>query len=133
MCIFFIFQHIDVILDYLRKKAKYSKCKEYQFTTVDCNFSVLIQGIWDAYADLEGGACNASSERTIKAYIDGFRMQAVAPWHMVDNVFIPVNTKEKFHYFLVVMCFQDRTIYVYDSIRYAIDDGLVLKQVNKYA
>ncbi|MCD7462695.1 hypothetical protein HAX54_049127, partial [Datura stramonium] len=40
----------------------------------------------------------------------------------VDNVFIPINVKDKLHWVLAVLSFRDRCIYVYDSLRSAGHD-----------
>lgn len=97
---------------YLRKKAKYSKNTDYTFSTINCHFSSLIIRIWDAYSDLENSPCNASSEEVIKLYIKGFQLYAAVPWDMVDNILILVNLKDKFHWLLLVLSFEDWAIMV---------------------
>lgn len=89
--------------------------------------------IWETYTDLDSDACYASSEQTIMSYINGFRLLVVVPLYTVDNVFIPVNMKDKFHSLLLVISFNDRSIMVYDSIRSTAHDAYIEDGVKKYA
>lgn len=93
----------------------------------------LIHGIWASYADLENGVCNAKSEQTVRGYINGFRLHATILWHTVDNILIPLNMKDKFHWVLLVIYVTDRTIYVYNSIKSTVHDEFVAREVRKYA
>ncbi|KAG5598405.1 hypothetical protein H5410_029775 [Solanum commersonii] len=54
--------HVDVILYYIRKRAKYSDTNAFSFITVDCNFSNLITNVWDAYYNFES---NINKERDL--------------------------------------------------------------------
>ncbi|WMV40779.1 hypothetical protein MTR67_034164 [Solanum verrucosum] len=47
----------------------------------------------------------------------GFKLLANIPWDSVDDVIIPVNISEKFHWFLVVFQIKIRCLHVYDSMR----------------
>ncbi|PHU30189.1 hypothetical protein BC332_02282 [Capsicum chinense] len=38
------------------------------------------------------------------------------PWHLVDEVYIPINYGDEFHWILVVVVLKERHIRVYDSI-----------------
>ncbi|KAG5607274.1 hypothetical protein H5410_028766 [Solanum commersonii] len=58
-----------------------------------------------------------STEESIIEYINGYRMHAARPWHTVDNILIPVNAKEIFHWILIVVSINDRSIQIYDSLR----------------
>ncbi|KAH0696604.1 hypothetical protein KY289_014086 [Solanum tuberosum] len=49
--------------------------------------------------------------------IRGFKLLANIPWDSVDNVIIPVNISEKFHWFLVVFIIKLRCLHVYDSMK----------------
>lgn len=55
------------------------------------------------------------------------------PWSTVDNVFIPICLKDKFHLLLLVVSFNDHAILVDDSIRSATHDAYIKKEVNKSA
>ncbi|PHT43726.1 hypothetical protein CQW23_17751 [Capsicum baccatum] len=38
------------------------------------------------------------------------------PWHLVDEVYIPINCGDEFHWILVVVVLKERSIQVYDSM-----------------
>ncbi|WMV27535.1 hypothetical protein MTR67_020920 [Solanum verrucosum] len=42
-------------------------------------------------------------ERSIKDVINGFYVPAALPWHLVDEVYIPINCDEEFHWVLAVV------------------------------
>ncbi|PHU00274.1 hypothetical protein BC332_30061 [Capsicum chinense] len=48
--------------------------------------------------------------------IKGFSIPAGLPWHLVDEVYIPINIGDKFHWVLVVVVLKERRIQVYDSM-----------------
>ncbi|KAH0671574.1 hypothetical protein KY289_026067 [Solanum tuberosum] len=106
--------HVDVILYYIRKRAKYSDTNAFSFITVDCNFSNLITNVWDAYYNFESNINKESTEESIIEYINGYKMHVARPWHIVDNILIPVN--------------------IYDSLRGgALHDSSVENEIKKYA
>ncbi|KAF3652345.1 hypothetical protein FXO37_17569 [Capsicum annuum] len=43
-------------------------------------------------------------------------ISAGLPWHLVDEVYIPINYGDKFHWVLAVVILKERRIRVYDSI-----------------
>ncbi|KAF3642811.1 hypothetical protein FXO38_15823 [Capsicum annuum] len=51
----------------------------------------------------------------------------------VDHIFIPININSKHHWVLVVLSFNNRFIYVYDSLSSAGHDSAVLPEVEKLA
>ncbi|KAH0669645.1 hypothetical protein KY285_023806 [Solanum tuberosum] len=61
------------------------------------------------------GAIVSAFERLIKNIIKGFSIPAGLPWHLVDDVYIPVNSDGNFHWVLVVVALKERLIRVYDS------------------
>ncbi|MCD9558882.1 hypothetical protein HAX54_016564 [Datura stramonium] len=73
----------------------------------------------------------AKEEDLICEYINGYRLYAVVPWYTVDNVFIPINVKDKLHWVLVVLSFRDRCIYAYDSLKSAGHDVAVKHEIEK--
>ncbi|KAH0692728.1 hypothetical protein KY290_020858 [Solanum tuberosum] len=126
--------HIDVILYYIRKRAKYSDTNAFSFITVDCNFSNLITNVWDAYYNFESNINKESTEESIIEYINGYIMHVARPWHTVDNILIPVNVKEIFHWILIIVSINDRFIQLYDSLRGgALHDSSVENEIKKYA
>ncbi|PHU30810.1 hypothetical protein BC332_02903 [Capsicum chinense] len=48
--------------------------------------------------------------------IKGFSISADLPWHLVDEVYIPINCGDEFHWVLVVVALKERRIRVYDSM-----------------
>ncbi|PHT55861.1 hypothetical protein CQW23_04347 [Capsicum baccatum] len=48
--------------------------------------------------------------------IKGFSIQASLPWHLVDEVYIPINCGDEFHWVLAVVVLKERLIRVYDSM-----------------
>ncbi|KAH0709913.1 hypothetical protein KY284_011340 [Solanum tuberosum] len=126
--------HVDVILYYIRKRAKYSDTNAFSFITVDCNISNLITNVWDAYYNFESNINKESTEESIIEYINGYKMHVARPWHTVDNILIPVNIKEIFHWILIVVSINDRSIQIYDSLRGgALHDSSVENEIKKYA
>ncbi|KAG5600264.1 hypothetical protein H5410_031634 [Solanum commersonii] len=109
-------KHIDVILYYIRKRAKYSDTNAFSFITVDCNFNNLITNVWDAYYNFESNINKGSTEESIIEYINGYRMHVARPWHTIDYILIPVNVKEIFHWILIVVSINDRSIQILLSL-----------------
>ncbi|PHU31008.1 hypothetical protein BC332_03101 [Capsicum chinense] len=48
--------------------------------------------------------------------IKGFSIPAGLPWHLVDELFIPINCGDEFHWMLAVVVLKERHIRVYDSM-----------------
>ncbi|PHU30611.1 hypothetical protein BC332_02704 [Capsicum chinense] len=48
--------------------------------------------------------------------IKGFSIPAGLPWHLVDEVYIPINYGDEFHWVLAVVVLKERRIRVYDSM-----------------
>ncbi|PHT54385.1 hypothetical protein CQW23_08847 [Capsicum baccatum] len=48
--------------------------------------------------------------------IKGFSILVGLPWHLVDEVYIPINCGDKFHWVLAVIVLKERRIRVYDSM-----------------
>ncbi|PHU01253.1 hypothetical protein BC332_31040 [Capsicum chinense] len=46
----------------------------------------------------------------------GFSIPAGLPWHLVDEVYIPINCGDEFHWVLAVVVLKERRIQVYDSM-----------------
>ncbi|XP_060215689.1 uncharacterized protein LOC132642608 [Lycium barbarum] len=127
-------EHIDVMFYYFQKKAKYDTSSGYTFTTVDCIFMPKIDVIAKAYAELDGAATNIGNlEDDLCEYVKGHRLLCTVPWHLVDNVLIPVNMKDKNHWLLAVLSFPDRSLYVYDSYRSAGHGAAVKIEIDKLA
>ncbi|PHU10424.1 hypothetical protein BC332_22284 [Capsicum chinense] len=48
--------------------------------------------------------------------IKGFSIPVGLPWHLVDELYIPVNYGDEFHWVLAVVVLKERHIRVYDSM-----------------
>ncbi|PHT93217.1 hypothetical protein T459_01099 [Capsicum annuum] len=48
--------------------------------------------------------------------IKGFSIPAGLPWYLVDEVYIPINCGDEFHWVLAVVILKERHIRVYDSM-----------------
>ncbi|TMX03166.1 hypothetical protein EJD97_017894 [Solanum chilense] len=77
------------------------------FITVDCNLNKLITNVWDAYYNFDSTVYKDSTEESIIEYINGYKIHVAAPWHTVDNILIPVNIEQIFHWVLIVVSFND--------------------------
>ncbi|MCD7470470.1 hypothetical protein HAX54_010373 [Datura stramonium] len=64
-------------------------------------------------------------------YINGYRLYDSIPWYTVDNIFIPINVKNKLHWVLAVLSLRDRCIYVYDFLISADHDVAVKHEIDK--
>ncbi|PHT99977.1 hypothetical protein BC332_29765 [Capsicum chinense] len=121
-------EHVDVIFYYLRKKSKQQKNQEYRYTTVNCLFKTYIDATYKRYIeDAAGDSLStqddykkmsfvASYEGALINIIKGFNIPAALSWHLVDEVYIPVNCDENFHWVLAVISLKKRCIRVYDSM-----------------
>ncbi|KAF3679264.1 hypothetical protein FXO38_02834 [Capsicum annuum] len=72
-------------------------------------------------------------EHHLIEYINGFGMHATVPWHTVENIFIPVNVKEKHHWVLAVLSFSKRCIFLYDLYESSGHYEAVLAEIEKIA
>ncbi|KAF3672772.1 hypothetical protein FXO37_07336 [Capsicum annuum] len=58
----------------------------------------------------------ANNEDVITNTINGFYIPAGLPWHMIDEVCVPVNCDKEFYWVLTVIVLKERVIRVYDSL-----------------
>ncbi|MCD9644847.1 hypothetical protein HAX54_033359 [Datura stramonium] len=112
-------------------KCKYNPVNTYKYTIVDCLFTTRIAWIWDKYGEVDSASSATKEEDIVCEYINGYRLYVVVPWNTVDNVFIPINVKDKLHWVLAVLSFRDRCIYIYDSLRSAGHDVAVKSEIEK--
>ncbi|KAF3684924.1 putative protein EIN4-like [Capsicum annuum] len=56
------------------------------------------------------------NEKCLINIIKGFIIPAGLPWHLVDEVYVPINYGDEFHCVLVVIVLKERQIRVYDSM-----------------
>ncbi|PHT89662.1 hypothetical protein T459_04775 [Capsicum annuum] len=56
------------------------------------------------------------NEECLINIIKDFSISAGLPWYLVDEVYIPINYHDEFHWMLVVVILKERRIRVYDSM-----------------
>ena len=88
---------------------------------------------WNAYYGINGELSKEVLDEMIIDYINGYKTPAYAPWHTVDDVFIPINLEGRLHWILIVISFNDRCIKVYDSINDSLHHSFVVNHIKKYA
>ena len=129
--VFFILQHLDVFFYYLRKKAKVCPSSVISFVTADTLFHQTIER---EYADyLKDGEFNFGFEKLISQYILGETILYGKPWVDVDDILFPIHIKTQEHWVLGRLSIKDRCFYVYNSLRSARGDALVLEVVKSYS
>ncbi|XP_060168819.1 uncharacterized protein LOC132599461 isoform X2 [Lycium barbarum] len=107
--------HVDVVMYYLRKKAKYGPNNPVRYTTTDCFFIKWVEAIHKQYKEYKNDKRFITAKHNVAKIIRGFKLIANNSWDTVDNVLIPVNISEEYHWVLVVLCIKRRCFYVYDS------------------
>ncbi|PHT68315.1 hypothetical protein T459_27802 [Capsicum annuum] len=58
----------------------------------------------------------SQTEECLINIIKGFRISVVLPWHLVEEVYIPLNYGDELHWVLAVVVLKERRIRVYDSM-----------------
>ncbi|KAH0640408.1 hypothetical protein KY285_036994 [Solanum tuberosum] len=125
--------HVNTIMYYLRRKAKYSPIP-LSYSTVDCWFMTWVDNIEKQWRESNCDMRSISPDHDVGQCIRGFKLLANIPWDNVDNVIIPVNISEKFHWFLVVFRIKLRCLHVYDSMKGgAVHTKKVNEAVGKHA
>ncbi|PHU23715.1 hypothetical protein BC332_08822 [Capsicum chinense] len=59
----------------------------------------------------------ASVERSIYEIMQGLCIPAGIPWHLIDEVYVPINCKGLFHWVFAVIVLKEIYIRVYDSMK----------------
>ncbi|PHT42591.1 hypothetical protein CQW23_16616 [Capsicum baccatum] len=59
----------------------------------------------------------ASMERSIREIMQGLCIPASIPWHLINEVYVPINCKGSFHWVLAVIVLKERYIRVYSSLK----------------
>ncbi|PHT86110.1 hypothetical protein T459_08216 [Capsicum annuum] len=134
-------EYIDVCFYYLRKKSKYGPHssyknkpnKSYKYSIVDCNFMNVIRSLNNVYSMDAQNLKDGGQEHHLMEYINEFRMHAAVPWHIVEDIFIPINIKKKYHWVLAVLSFSERCIFLYDSYESSGHYATVLAEIEKIA
>ncbi|PHT55079.1 hypothetical protein CQW23_03565 [Capsicum baccatum] len=126
-------QQIDVCFYYLRKKSKYEPNNAYKYSTVDCNFINIIRSVMDVYSVDDPHLNAGGQEAYLNEYINGFRIHAAVSWHTVEDIYISVNIKKKYHWVLAVLSFSERCIFLCDSYESSGHYAAVLAEKKKLA
>ncbi|PHU14715.1 hypothetical protein BC332_15920 [Capsicum chinense] len=115
-------------MNFPRKKYKNKNFPSKRYTITDCFFKVYIDKAYVNYYDADAGnelaTQNTSAktdevaamEMTLINTIKEFIPRAGQPWHLVDEVFVPINYDGAFHWILIVIALKDRCIRVYYSM-----------------
>ncbi|PHT64935.1 hypothetical protein T459_29360 [Capsicum annuum] len=121
-------EHIDVIFYHLRKKSKLWTDQEYRFTTTNYFFKNYVEKTYRSYypndsdtilstqKDYAESVVMANNENAVNNIIKEFSILALLPWHLVDEVYVPMNCNQNLHWVLAVITLKDRRIRVYDSL-----------------
>ncbi|PHT97933.1 hypothetical protein BC332_33139 [Capsicum chinense] len=91
------------------------------------------RSIYDVYSMDDSNLTAGGQVAHLNEYISGFRMHVVVPWNIVEDIYIPVNIKEKHHYVLAVLSFSERYIFLYDSYESSGHYPAVFAQIKKLA
>ncbi|KAG5608873.1 hypothetical protein H5410_020154 [Solanum commersonii] len=107
--------HIDVVFYFLRKESKLCSPNEYRHTTINYLFKTFINDAHTRYycgppddnlstqEHIAHGPIVSAFKRSIKNIIKEFSISTELPWHLVDDVYIPMNSDGKFHWVLAVV------------------------------
>ncbi|PHT93278.1 hypothetical protein T459_01160 [Capsicum annuum] len=120
--------HIDMIFYHLRKKSKLRTDQEYRFTTTNFFFKNYVEKTYHRYYPNDSNTVLSTQqnyaefvvvtdkENAVNNIIKGFSIPAGLPWHLVDEVYIPINYNQNFYWVLTVIALKDRCIRIYDSL-----------------
>ncbi|PHU28987.1 hypothetical protein BC332_01080 [Capsicum chinense] len=120
--------HIDMIFYHLRKKSKLRTDQEYRFTTTNFFFKNYVEKTYHRYYPNDSDTVLSTQqdyaefvgvtdkENAVNNIIKGFSIPVGLPWHLVDEVYVPINYNQNFYGVLTVIALKDRCIRVYDSL-----------------
>ncbi|PHT40828.1 hypothetical protein CQW23_19682 [Capsicum baccatum] len=75
----------------------------------------LIRSVHDVYFVDDENLTAGGHVAHLNEYINGFHMHISVTWHTVEDIYIPVNIKEKHHWVLAILSFSEKCIFRYDS------------------
>ena len=113
-------QYVNVIFYYLRKKSNQKIQSEYQYTTTSCFFKTYI----DNSSEFE--------DKTIDI-MKGYDISSRMPWHLTDDVYVPVNSNGEFYWVLAVVALKERCIKVYNSMSSNRSNRKISSEIQKMA
>ena len=82
--------------------------------TDNCLFKVYINNAYDRYCQQQPEVFR--NEECLINIIKGFSIPTSLPWHLVNEVYIPINYGDEFYWVLAVVVLKERRIRVYDSM-----------------
>ncbi|PHT45468.1 hypothetical protein CQW23_14626 [Capsicum baccatum] len=115
------------------KNLKYDPNRSYKFSTVDYNFMNIIRFVHDVDSADAANLTAGEQVEHLNEYINRFCMHAAVPWHIVGDMYIPVNIKEKYHWVLAILSFSERIIFLYNAYESSNHYPPVLDVIEKLA
>ncbi|PHU00829.1 hypothetical protein BC332_30616 [Capsicum chinense] len=106
--------HIDAIFYYLQKKAKLQTQELYRYTIGNCMYKVYINNAYNRYCQQQPEV--SRNKECLIDIIKGFSILDGLPWDLVDEVYIPINYGDEFHWALAISILKERRIRVHDLI-----------------
>ncbi|KAF3677744.1 hypothetical protein FXO37_04689 [Capsicum annuum] len=85
-----------------------------RYTIGNCLYKVYINNAYDWCCQQQLEV--SQNEECLINIIKGFSIPAGLPWHLVDEVYIPINCGDEFQWVLAVVVLKERCIRVYDSM-----------------
>ncbi|PHU08916.1 hypothetical protein BC332_20776 [Capsicum chinense] len=109
--LFILSQHLDTILYYMRKKAKYKPNIVVKFTTTDFVFRNKIGALYHNFVENGKDFSAIPEKHEVEEYIRGFYCDANILWNKFDYVlflvYVPRGKSELEHWILEVFDFTD--------------------------
>ncbi|PHU11455.1 hypothetical protein BC332_18385 [Capsicum chinense] len=93
----------------------------------------VIRSLKDVYSMDHQNLNAGGQEHHLIEYINGFSMHVAVPWHTVENIFISVNIKGKYHWVVAILSFSERCIFLYDSYESSGHYVTFLAEIEKIA
>ncbi|PHT48548.1 hypothetical protein CQW23_12756 [Capsicum baccatum] len=123
------------IVQYARATRQQHKLKKVDVTTEDTaeKHNITVDNPSTAFKEEEKVEyCQqqpevSRNEECLINIIKGFSIPAGLPWHLVDEVYIPINCGDEFHWMLAVIVLKERRIQIYDSMLRKRRSGLSLE------
>ncbi|PHU29942.1 hypothetical protein BC332_02035 [Capsicum chinense] len=109
---------MKIVYDLLKCRFMYEnkdKMDEVDVTATAEEHNIIVDNPSTASKD-EGNVDPVIWENRRIICLKGFSIPAGLPWHLFDEVYIPINCGNEFHWVLVVVVLKERRIRVYDSM-----------------
>ncbi|XP_050222637.1 uncharacterized protein LOC126672723 [Mercurialis annua] len=126
--------HINVVMYYIRKKAKYKLLDGLRITTTDCLFDDRMCATYVAYTKKKKHDVSTVSEcGTVADFIRGDKVLCNTHWKDVDEVLFPIHVNSQKHWILGRLVFKERCIYVYNSMQSSLSRALGIEAATEYS